>query len=243
MNQIKLIALDMDGTLLNDQEEITEKNRQAIRGAQERGIYVVLSTGRSIATCREYADALQLSSYLVTVNGSEIWGDSGELVEQHSLPTDSILWMHELAERYLTNFWCVTTDKVWRNEFPDDVSLHQWLKFGFQTSDDQARTSVLRTLANRHQFEISNSNPTNIEVNAKGVNKANGLQSVCDRLNITMDHVLAMGDSLNDIAMINEAGYGIAMGNAQQDVKDAADGITGTNNNDGVAQAIYRWVL
>lgn len=70
---IKLIALDMDGTLLNEKCEVPEENREAIKEAMEKGIHVVLSTGRSLLTCRDYAQSLELSSYLITVNGSEIW--------------------------------------------------------------------------------------------------------------------------------------------------------------------------
>ncbi|WP_158235056.1 HAD hydrolase family protein, partial [Pseudomonas sp. 2822-17] len=80
-------------------------------------------------------------------------------------------------------------------------------------------------------------------INAVGVNKAAALEKVCQRLNITMDNVIAMGDSLNDLAMITEAGLGVAMGNAQETVKQAADWVTDTNNEAGVAKAIHKWVI
>ena len=241
--EFKLIALDMDGTLLNNQQEISTENRQAIAKAQEQGVHVVLSTGRSLLTCREYAQSLQLSSYLITVNGSEIWDESGELVERKLIDASSIEKMWNLTQEHKLNFWAVTTDKVWRDEFPEDIASQEWLKFGYDIPDDALREEVLKQIAGISDFEISNSSLTNLEINALGINKAKGIMTVCERLGITMDEVIAMGDSLNDMAMIEAAGCGIAMGNAQEAVKEAADWVTDTNVNNGVAKAISHWVL
>ncbi|MDC7770616.1 Cof-type HAD-IIB family hydrolase [Priestia megaterium] len=241
--EFKLIALDMDGTLLNNQQEISTENRQAIAKAQEQGVHVVLSTGRSLLTCREYAQSLQLSSYLITVNGSEIWDESGELVERKLIDASSIEKMWNLTQEHKLNFWAVTTDKVWRDEFPEDIASQEWLKFGYDIPDDALREEVLKQIAGISDFEISNSSLTNLEINALGINKAKGIMTVCERLDISMDEVIAMGDSLNDMAMIEAAGCGIAMGNAQEAVKEAADWVTDTNVNNGVAKAISHWVL
>ncbi|PGY48219.1 Cof-type HAD-IIB family hydrolase [Priestia megaterium] len=241
--EFKLIALDMDGTLLNNQQEISTENRQAIAKAQEQGVHVVLSTGRSLLTCREYAQSLQLSSYLITVNGSEIWDESGELVERKLIDASSIEKMWNLTQEHKLDFWAVTTDKVWRDEFPEDIASQEWLKFGYDIPDDALREEVLKQIAGISDFEISNSSLTNLEINALGINKAKGIMTVCERLGISMDEVIAMGDSLNDMAMIEAAGCGIAMGNAQEAVKEAADWVTDTNVNNGVAKAISHWVL
>ncbi|MBA4537802.1 HAD family phosphatase [Bacillus aquiflavi] len=241
--RIKLIALDMDGTLLDENGEISEANREAINQAQSEGIYVVLSTGRTIRTCSQYAESLKLSSYLVTVNGSEIWGDRGELVERHMIHSDLIQWMYTLSQQHETSFWAVNTERVWREIMPNEITTCEWLKFGFDTDDQAVREKLYKKLVNSNQLEISNSSPTNLEVNAKGINKARAIRRVCRNLDISMDDVMAVGDSLNDLAMITEAGYGIAMGNAQETVKKAADFVTGTNIEDGVAEAIWKWVL
>ncbi|KML27500.1 HAD family phosphatase [Priestia aryabhattai] len=241
--EFKLIALDMDGTLLNNQQEVSEENRAAIAKAQEQGVHVVLSTGRSLLTCREYAQSLQLSSYLITVNGSEIWDESGQLVERKLIDASHIEKMWNLTQEHKLNFWAVTTDKVWRDEFPEDIASQEWLKFGYDIPDDALREEVLKQIAGISDFEISNSSLTNLEINALGINKAKGIMTVCERLGISMDEVIAMGDSLNDMAMIEAAGCGIAMGNAQEAVKEAADWVTDTNVNNGVAKAISHWVL
>ncbi|ANF45872.1 phosphoglycolate phosphatase, TA0175-type [Priestia megaterium] len=241
--EFKLIALDMDGTLLNNQQEISKENREAIAKAQEQGVHVVLSTGRSLLTCREYAQSLQLSSYLITVNGSEIWDESGQLVERKLIDASHIEKMWNLTQEHKLNFWAVTTDKVWRDEFPEDIASQEWLKFGYDIPDDALREEVLKQIAGISDFEISNSSLMNLEINALGINKAKGIMTVCERLGISMDEVIAMGDSLNDMAMIEAAGCGIAMGNAQEAVKEAADWVTDTNVNNGVAKAISHWVL
>ncbi|AVX08022.1 phosphoglycolate phosphatase [Bacillus sp. Y-01] len=241
--EFKLIALDMDGTLLNNQQEISKENRETIAKAQEQGVHVVLSTGRSLLTCREYAQSLQLSSYLITVNGSEIWDESGQLVERKLIDASHIEKMWNLTQEHKLNFWAVTTDKVWRDEFPEDIASQEWLKFGYDIPDDALREEVLKQIAGISDFEISNSSLTNLEINALGINKAKGIMTVCERLGISMDEVIAMGDSLNDMAMIEAAGCGIAMGNAQEAVKEAADWVTDTNVNNGVAKAISHWVL
>lgn len=241
--EIKLIALDMDGTLLNDQHEVSDENRQAIKEAEKKGVKVVLSTGRSLKTARDYVLSLELSSYLVTVNGSEIWGPDGELVERTSVATEHIKWMHDLSRQHKTKFWAISSENNWNNEMPEDVLSQEWLKFGFHIEEDAIREKVLKELESKGLFEITNSSLVNIEVNAIGINKAKGLQKVCSLLGISMENVMAVGDSMNDIAMITEAGLGIAMGNAQETVKKAADGITGKNTENGVAQAIHKWVL
>ncbi|WML46527.1 Cof-type HAD-IIB family hydrolase [Neobacillus sp. PS3-40] len=233
----------MDGTLLNEEGEISIENRQAIKEAKEQGIYVVLSTGRSLLTCRSHAESLELTSYLVTVNGSEIWNDQGQLVERKLVHSDQIQWMLSLAQNHKTNYWAISTDRTWQDEMPDDIHAFEWLKFGFSTTDDDSRGIILKELQNRGMFEISNSSLENLEVNAAGINKAKGLEIVCEKLGIEMNHVMAIGDSLNDIAMIKEAGLGVAMGNAQEVVKETADWVTATNNEDGVAVAIRKWVL
>ncbi|MCL7748279.1 Cof-type HAD-IIB family hydrolase [Halalkalibacter alkaliphilus] len=240
---IKLIAIDMDGTLLNERKEISLENRKAIKEAEEKGVHVVISTGRTRMTCDDLVNSLSLNSYLITVNGSEIWDEHGELVERKLLNTSYIEQMWKLKQTHETFCWAASVDNVWRDSFPEDLSKHQWMKFGFDIKDDQVRNIVLEELSKNPDLEITNSSPTNLEINAAGVNKAKAIEKVCNRLGITMDNVLALGDSLNDLAMIKEAGIGVAMGNAQPYVKESANWVTSTNEEDGVAKAIRRWVL
>ncbi len=243
IKDLKLIALDIDGTLLNDQGEIPEENHQAIQQAKQKGIHVVLSTGRSIITCREYAKSLKLTSYLVTSNGAEVWDNKGTLLQQHVLRASLVDKMYEMVQAYKTRFWAISTDRIWSDEMPEDIFARHWLKFGFEFDDMQKKEEIATLLADTGELEVTSSTPTNLEINARGVHKARGLQYVCERLGIGMQQVIAMGDSLNDLEMIKAVGCGIAMGNAQEELKQAADWITKTNEEAGVATAIKQWVL
>ncbi|GIN07716.1 5-amino-6-(5-phospho-D-ribitylamino)uracil phosphatase YcsE [Shouchella clausii] len=240
---IQLIALDMDGTLLDDNHEISEGNREAIAGAQELGVHVVLATGRTLASCGKYATSLGLKSFLVTANGSEIYDCEGSVFNTSLMPPEAVDHIYELTEKHGVHVWGASRKSIFRGKLPDDRHGHEWLKFGFDTEDDEVRKAIIAELQLRAITEITNSSPTNIEINALGINKAFALKKVCDDLGISLQNVMAVGDSLNDIAMITEAGLGIAMGNAQEAVKRKADWITATNTNDGVAAAIQRWVV
>src|SRR5699024_4895471 len=105
MTTIKLIALDMDGTLLNDEEMVTDYTREVIHQAISQGVQVVLSTGRPLETCISYAEDLQLSSYLITSNGAEIFDKNQTLVEQHVMEPDIIEKMWSIAHEHNIDTW------------------------------------------------------------------------------------------------------------------------------------------
>ncbi|MBM7583659.1 sucrose-phosphate phosphatase subfamily [Bacillus pakistanensis] len=239
---IKLIALDMDGTLVNHDGEVSPENERAIQLAKENGIHVVLSTGRSLFTCRDISDALGRSSYIVTVNGGEIYDHDYNLVDSTLLELELVKQLWKLKEEHNVHFWSSTTKGLFNTQKPFDGEIDQydWLKFGFDIQDDEVRQVVLDELRSNEALEVTNSSPTNIEINPAGVNKAAALLKVCNWLDLSMEQVMAVGDSLNDLAMIREAGIGVAMGNAQEIVKEEADWVTGSNTDHGVAQAIER---
>ncbi|KSU64301.1 phosphoglycolate phosphatase, TA0175-type [[Bacillus] enclensis] len=237
---IKLIALDMDGTLVNHEGEVSPENEKAIQRAKEKGIHVVLSTGRSLRNCRDISDQLGRSSYLITVNGGEIYDHEYNLVDSTHLDTKLVKALWALKEKHDVYFWSSTTQGIFntQNPFDQEIDAYNWLKFGFDIQDDEVRKVVMDELLKNEALEITNSSPTNIEINPAGVNKAAALVKVCERLDLSMEEVMAVGDSMNDIAMIRESGFGVAMGNAQEAVKEAADWVTGINTDHGVAQAI-----
>ncbi|WJE15608.1 Cof-type HAD-IIB family hydrolase [Halobacillus sp. ACCC02827] len=239
---IKLIALDLDGTLVSHEGTVSEANEKAVKEAKEQGIHVVLSTGRSLSRCRDIAESLGRSSYIVTINGGEIYDHEFELVEQNKLHHTHVERLWELKKEHGLYFWSTTVQGLYNSQDPFENEVHQydWLKFGFDIEDDEVREVILEELNNNEELEVTNSSPTNIEINPVGVNKAAALKKVCKWLDLDMSQVMAVGDSLNDMAMIKEAGLGVAMGNAQEDVKKAAAFTTATNAEDGVARAIEK---
>lgn len=243
MDSIKLVALDMDGTLLNSDHEVSNYTQEVIAKALTEDVHVVLSTGRWFDSCFPYAELLRLPSYLITTNGGEIWTINKELVRQHLLDAKLVKMMWELGEQVGVNNWMVATDGVWRGEGPDDFFAHKWLKYGCDSLDKPKLDKIVEELSHYEELELTNSLPTNVEVNPTGVNKASALRKVCEELGITMNNVMAVGDSLNDIKMIQQAGIGVAMGNAQDAIKQVADYVTETNDHDGVAKVIRKFVL
>ncbi|WP_164668044.1 Cof-type HAD-IIB family hydrolase [Virgibacillus doumboii] len=243
MDKIKLIALDMDGTLLNSEEEISDYTKEVIAKALEKDVHVVLSTGRWLESCFPYAESLKLDSYLITVNGGQIWTMERNLIDEYQLHPERVKMMYELAEQMGVNIWMVSTDRVWREKGPEDFFAHEWLKFGCDSLDTKKLDEIVEELSHYEELELTNSLPTNIEVNPIGVNKASALRKVCDEIGISMNNVISIGDSLNDIKAIQQSGIGVAMGNGQEAIKKVADYVTDTNNNDGVAKAIERFVV
>lgn len=107
---------------------------------------------------QELAESLKLSSFLITANGSEIWDSNFNLVERKLLHTDHIQMMWDLRNKHNTNFWASTVNKVWRGEFPENITDHEWLKFGFDIEDDDIRNEVLeelrKTKSSKSQIQV-----------------------------------------------------------------------------------------
>jgi HAD superfamily hydrolase (TIGR01484 family) len=244
MSDYKLLALDMDGTLLNESQEVSEKNRKWIRAAQDAGIIVSLSTGRGYDSALPYAEDLGLNSPMVLVNGSEVWASPGTLQKRERMELDDIIQLRDIAIEHGSWYWAYSTTGVYNREnWTESYREEHWLKFGFYEDKDDVRNSIVSKLTPFSQLAITNSDPRNIEINPAGVSKLSGLLEVCSLLGIQMSQVVAMGDSMNDMAMIQGAGLGVAMGNAQDAVKEAADVTTGTNVENGVAQIIRQYLL
>ncbi|MNJ45152.1 Sugar phosphatase YidA [compost metagenome] len=242
----KLLALDMDGTLLNDNHEISPMTVEWITKAVEAGVHVCLSTGRGFSEAIAYAEQLGLNTPMITVNGSEVWKAPHELYHREMLDKELVRHMIALAKKTSTWFWAYAVEGAYneRNWNDDLIETQQWMKFGYHTEDNDIRHQLIVDLQNLGGLEITNSSPYNLEINPKGINKASGINVVCkDLLGIEMSEVVAVGDSLNDLAAITAAGLGVAMGNAQETVKEQADVVTASNNDDGIALIIRDYIL
>lgn len=244
MTKHKLLALDLDGSLLTDDKRISEVNRHWIKKAEEAGVIVSFATGRGRATSEQYWDAVRPESPMVMVNGAEIWKNHSELMERHFLTEEEVRQLYELAVEESVGFWGHREGGfVSSQEFSPALFGEDWLKFGFFSDDVHVIAGLRQTIAGWSQFEVTSSAPNNLEISRKGVSKASALAKIVQNLGIHRSEVMAIGDSLNDLEMIKWAGLGIAMGNAEIAVKEAADEITLTNEEDGVATAIREFLL
>jgi len=247
MTTFKLLALDMDGTLLNDELHISDINLKWIKKAIEQDVTVIFSTGRGFINAVNYADDIGLTSPMITVNGGEIWAKPHVLLERKTVDAEWIGKLHGLTKQYAnTWFWAYTTERIYNkdswHELQGDLSDHEWLKFGYYDEDIQIVQAIRQHIEEWKGLEISNSSIYNLEINPLGVSKASALESLCRHIGISMQEVIAVGDSLNDIKAIQAAGLGVAMENAQDEVKAAADAITLSNNDHGVAEVIRRYI-
>lgn len=239
------MALDLDGTLLNDRSEISELNAIWIQHAIDAGVTVCVSTGRGFVSALPFAEQLGLETPMITVNGGEIWTKPHVIHRRTLLDVSKIMKLHALAEQYDDVwFWAYTTEDIYNKErWVGDTITRNWLKFGYYIENTAILSEIRSEIQTWDGLELSNSSPYNIEINAKGVSKATALMEVCRLLGYDMSEVVAVGDSLNDIAAIRACGLGVAMGNAQEEVKAAANVTTGSNQENGVAQVIQNYVL
>ncbi|MFL0556011.1 Cof-type HAD-IIB family hydrolase [Paenibacillus barengoltzii] len=241
----KLLALDMDGTLLNDDLQISPETERWIRKAAAAGVHVCLSTGRGYREAVPYGNQLDLGTPMITVNGSEVWKSPHELYRRVLLDRSLVSRMYDISREKNVWFWAYAVEGSYNegNWQPELLEQNHWMKFGYFTEDDEVRGEILRELQEMGGLEITNSSPHNLEINPKGISKASGIQTVCGLLGLEMSEVVAIGDSLNDLAAIEAAGLGVAMGNAQEAVKEKADVVTTSNNEDGIAWIIRDYIL
>lgn len=274
MTRIKMIGLDLDGTLLTDKKEITSRTMQALRAAIDRGIIVLIATGRPLTGIPEEIRAIPGMRYALTSNGAKVMDVlENRVVEEHLLSAELAEKALEICGKYDTlqevyydgisfapedmrdripiyhknpNMWeYIQKTRVWKQDIFQMVrGSRQGLdKIQILFADMEERTRAWRELSEVEGLELVGSLGYNIEINAAGVNKGTGLVSLGRRLGIKREEIMACGDGDNDTLMLREVGFGVAMANAEEEVKKAADYITLSNEEDGVAQAIEKFAL
>ncbi|GIP00812.1 5-amino-6-(5-phospho-D-ribitylamino)uracil phosphatase YcsE [Paenibacillus lautus] len=240
----KLIALDLDGTLLTDEKKITEETKKWLQYAVDHGVKVIFSTGRGLQTTKGFLNELGLDSPMVLLNGAEVWEGPGRLKKRVFLPRDTVRDMHAIAAERGEWYWgysveSLTGDKDWTSEMFE----RDWMKFGIGSNDQQKLAEIKEELLSWGTLEVTRSALSNMEISVKGITKESGVREVCQMLGFSMSDVIAMGDSDNDAKLLKAAGLGVAMANGEDYIKSIADVITATNNEDGVAQAIRKYVF
>lgn len=262
---IKLVALDMDDTLLNKQAVISPRNAEVIRRAVAQGVTVTIATGRMFRSARPFAEGLGLDVPLITYNGALIRGAlSGETLLDRPIAADIA---GEVLALFQDKGWYIQTyvdDALYVAEMNDKARYYEQLAKVSATvlGDDfysrlQAPSKMLamaepdqvtimkQTLQARFgdRLYLAVSKPTYLEMVNPAVNKGTALAFLAERLGIGREEVMAVGDSFNDLDMIKYAGWGVAMGNAPDQVKQQAQAVVSANDNDGVAEAFEKFVF
>lgn len=260
----KLIAVDMDGTLLNSKGEITEKTMAAIRNAVDQGIILVISTGRPIQGVEKYNGLLDLRGPVITYNGAMIVdAPTREVLFRQELSRDDAKRIWELGRKYDTTMCIWSNNQLYSNQWNDKI--HDYKKLSgvepilikdFDTLSEQGITKILwydevkrvgeflNELSPEMFSEVSycTSKPSFLEFFSSKVSKSVALEKIGEIYNITREEMIAIGDGLNDLGMIQYAGLGVAMGNAEEEVKKHAQLVTKTNDEEGVRVVIEKYL-
>lgn len=265
--EYQLIALDMDGTLLNSRKQVSEGTLREIRKAVSMGKTVVYATGRAVCEMEEFFDQLPEIRYAVFASGAGLYdvrerrafGLQPIPAELAMRVMDAVKDRDIMPQIVLADCDAVQTDHLDRLE---DFKMKP-----YRPMYERAMTRVedIRAFAEAHQGEILkmniyHTNPedrlrtkerladlelekvfseiTSLECSAKGVDKGTGLAALCRHLGIDPERCIAVGDAPNDLPMIRTAGLGVAMGNSKPEVLKAADVVVSDNDHDGCAEAI-----
>lgn len=259
----KLIAIDLDGTLLNSKKEISVRNHEALWKARGSGVRVVLSTARPHYRIVKYLEQLGLADsegVAICFNGGLVLlGDGSEVLYEHHFQVDELDELSQLGKdvgfpmfAYRSDgILASADDAVYRDRNPDakfevrngfngvDWSLERIYKFALVGKPDAIR--VLRgelpeSLSER--FEVSSSVPQFVDFVSRGISKSVALDRVGRAWGISPSQMVAFGDEDNDIPMLRFVGLSVAMGNASERVKEVAHMVTASNEDDGVARAL-----
>lgn len=270
----KLVAIDLDGTLLNSKKGISEVNIRTIKAAIDAGIHILVCSGRIYSGARIYGSEIGTKLPLITCNGARIKDMNtnkvlyskplelntckrivdachslniyyhiyvGDTMYTEKLGYSSLFYWDrnkELPEESKIDIAVVDDMKHYLEKYSEDISKVVVM------SDNPAKLSEAReTIGLINGIEIMSSNYDNFEIMTEGVSKGSALKFMAERYGVSREEVMALGDNENDLSMLEYAGFSVAMGNAEDYVKEIADYITLTNDEDGVAYAINKFIL
>ncbi len=261
----KLIAIDMDGTFLNEENELMEENLEAVQKAIEKGCKVMIATGRSGEALIPYADKIQFGSPFVVYNGAGYkFLDTKDYIFRSDVPyeiakkvyekgmelntcilvwADDVLYATGTGEfmSYYTNHTSFKFEIVEDFEIFKDKGIHKVL-----FSDTPERIREMYESVKENVFEglnITISIPKILEFFNEDVSKGLAVLKYAEEQGIKQEEIICIGDGMNDLSMIEMAGLGVAMGNACEELKSVANFIAKTNTECGVAQVINEFVL
>ncbi|MEG2291119.1 MAG: Cof-type HAD-IIB family hydrolase [Clostridium sp.] len=270
----KLICLDMDGTLLTNKKNITDRNLKAIKMAHDLGVKVVVATGRIFVSASYYGDLIGVKAPVIASNGTYVREkDNDKAIYEEYLGQDSCKLIVDILKKYNIEPQFYGIDTLYTKEMKfaaliyeaanKEMPLNRQVKIkrieDWNRLFDDKHIKLIKIMATDldgekiklakkefvelGDFEVVSSLKNSFEVMRKGTSKGNALRRVCDYYGIDRSEVICVGDNENDISMIEFAGLGVAMGNGEEMVKAKADYITLTNEEDGVAHVIEKFIF
>jgi Cof subfamily protein (haloacid dehalogenase superfamily) len=261
MDHTRLVASDLDGTLLRPDETVSDRTRAALTAARAAGITVVLVSGRPPRSLGPIAERIGVGGTAICANGAVVWDlDSGTLVDHTPLAADlATRLVHALRQAIPGALFAVELERGFGREAgwsdgralipsPDALEADALELITGPVTKLLVRhpTMAFAEVAERARAAVGDDAVVTwaglrlVEISAAGVTKASALERLCRRLGIAASEVVAVGDMPNDLAMLDWAGTGVAVANAAREVLDAADEVTAANTEDGVALVLER---
>lgn len=264
-----LVATDVDGTLIDDTEKVTDRTRAAVQAVVDSGTPFVLATGRPPRWIAPVVEQLRYAPLAVCANGAVLYDSASDRVLSAAvLQTDELVWVSEVATAVLPGCGLAAErvgesahdaatpqfvsapgyEHAWLNPDNTELAEHEvvaepavklLIRMAGATSREMAE-AIAPKLHGLVDVTYSTTNGL-IEISAAGVTKASGLREMARHLGVPHDRIVAFGDMPNDIPMLSMARHGVAMENAHPDAKSVADEVTATNVEDGVARVLERW--
>lgn len=274
MKDIKIIALDLDGTLLNSKKEISERTKNALRSAAEKGVEIVPTTGRLYAAMPDSVRNLDFIHYSVNVNGATVFDlRKKKTIINIGMDVEYSCRVMSLIDKYDVIYDCYIDDIGYMNaefinkadQYVDPTFLKLVKDFRVPVEELKAHISALNKPVHKIQLmkrnpdyihevyldlmknfpeaDITSSIKDNIEICAKHANKGESLLKLGDYLGIPRECIMACGDGGNDVNMLKHAGFAVAMENGIKQIKEIADYVAPSCDEDGVAEAVEKFVL
>ncbi len=257
----KLIVTDMDGTLLNEEHEISSFNKLALKKAADKGIEIAIATGRIYESAIKYARELGINTPMICCNGALIKEENGNIIYEEPINHKQCEEIISILEKHKIYYQCFTDNTIFTpyiNEWLKKYQMQEDLNITIIESKDiknqikgknilkfliiEENLDLLEELRKElkliEDIELTKSFFNNIEIMKKGINKGSAVESLGKYLGIDKSEIITFGDNHNDLTMITYAGMGVAMGNAEDIVKKNSNYITCKNTEDGVAKAL-----
>ncbi|GGF66753.1 Cof-type HAD-IIB family hydrolase [Wenyingzhuangia marina] len=263
----KMIVLDMDDTLLKDDHTISERNKKAIKAAQEAGKYVVLASGRPTPAMVQYAKELELdkyNSYIISFNGGQIINMADETcIFEQTLAVEDIHKLYDFSKEHKTAFITYYDGKIIGTQESEYIDVEKNITGMPYVVVNDLKANITKNCVKcllleepnylkqvetklksyRPDLSVSLSKPFFLEVMPQGIDKAATLKRLIDQLGIKQEETIAVGNAENDLTMIEFAGLGVWVKNVTPELKNCANLIVSSNNDDGVAEVIEKHML
>ena len=263
----KMLVVDMDDTLLTDNHEISNENKEMLLRAQEMGVYVVLASGRPTSAMIEFAKELQCdvnNSFMISFNGSVITDlKEDKILFEHSLTKEQIHSLYDFSQQNNTHIITYIDGQIISERHSEYIDIEKnitGLKLNIVSSfKDTVTTSAVKCIlleepeylkgvesvlkAAMPDLSICMSKPFFLEAAPNGIDKGASIKILAEKLNIQQTEIIAVGNAGNDLTMVQYAGLGVWVDNVDAELRHFADVIVASNNNHGVAEVVRRFIL